>query len=782
MLDKQNEKQKKKKFSLFCCFSSNKSAKKRKEKNNSHNNRSNTNKTNISEQNINIKVNNFSIEDKKFVMKNLNNQNINNSKISLNSNKKEDTKKSEKTKEKIKEKEKVKIINNDEVNYLKKSHTLEGIISNKEENEEKNKILKLSSFNANINNGNKKERYINICPIDKNYEKNKNYFLENSDLIENNLFSNKEEEINEIKKENINIIIENLSLNSSDNNSINKRKINHNESLAIMEKIKQIPHLNNQDDDTVNIYGNSSFNRTNKLDEIKIKEKDILNNTFNIELNKNSIIKITIKKEQKESNNNRTYSFVFNKENYNNDFNINLNIEKHNKNSSICIDNSKIKLDLSKKIKDNDDINDKNNNSLIENKPERIKKLNIIKISDKNIGPKNIPKKIKNCKSFNLLHYVKIEKLGKKIDYNNKTGSYSILNFENNKIEFNFKYKKKSNITYFNNNFINTDKEENTKIKIDKEKTVSAISHNDFNNNVNNDYNIINNEMIAIENENNLNYINKEKYFSNFSNKEINNTKTEEKFIIENADSKSEEQIKEINENKDEKKDQDLNNVKSKLDEEKEKMKEEEENIKDFEGEIEDEQDDLDEISRKINDSKSIISNYIIAPLTGIQDLKSYAPSLCSKSEFKDNISNVNDLNSNKCGGFIIPFGINETEIEIMNENGKEFKSFIETPRASGTYNKRFTHKNINYNNSNGNIKYSNNSSKSMNHKMKSICDKINSNTNEIQKYNEKIILIDEKIKHYEEYNKKYELWIEKEEEESQFLINMLNFLNNQRK
>ena len=440
---------------------------------------------------------------------------------------------------------------------------------------------------------------------------------------------------------------------------------------------------------------------------------------------------------------------------------------KYNKNSTTFIDNSKIKLDLSKKLKDNDNINEKNI-SFIDNKPERISKLNIIKISDKNIVPKNISKTIKNCKSFKFPHYVKIEKLGKEIDYNNKTGIYSVLNFENNKIEFNFKYKKNNN----NCKFLNKD----------KEKKVSVISKNDFNNNINNNFNIVNNEMPATENENNLNYINKEKYFSNFSNKEINNTKNEEKFIIENADSKSEEQIKEINENKNEKKDKDLNKVKIKLEEEKEKMKEEEENIKDFEGEIEDEQDDLDEISRKINDSKSIISNYIIAPLTGVQDLKSYAPSLCSKSEFKDNISNVNDLTSNKGVGFIIQPGTKEEEIEIMNENGKEFKSFIETPRASGTYNKRFNHKNINCNNSNGNIKYSNSSNKSMNHKMKSICDKINSNTNEIQKYNEKIILIDEKIKYYEEYNKKYELWIEKEEEESQFLINMLNFLNNQRK
>jgi flagellar motility protein MotE (MotC chaperone) len=320
--------------------------------------------------------------------------------------------------------------------------------------------------------------------------------------------------------------------------------------------------------------------------------------------------------------------------------------------------------------------------------------------------------------------------------------------------------------------------------------TTKKISNKNI---INNQINLNNIDIIPTienENENNLNYINKEKYFENYSNKEENNSKISEKFIIENANSKVDEEIiKENTKNKN----RDVGNenkisknnaskVNIKLEEEKKKIKEVEENIKDFEAEIEDEQDSLDEESHKINDSKSIISNYIIAPLTGIQDLKSYAPSLYS--EFKDNISNVNDLISNKEGGFSFPPGTNETEIEIMNENGKGFKSFIETPRASGTYNKRFTHKNINYNTTNTNtqIKYSNSSNKSINQKIKNICDKINRNTNEIQKMNEKIINLEEKIKIQEEYNKKYELWIEKEEEESELLINMLNFLNNQRK
>ena len=120
----------------------------------------------------------------------------------------------------------------------------------------------------------------------------------------------------------------------------------------------------------------------------------------------------------------------------------------------------------------------------------------------------------------------------------------------------------------------------------------------------------------------------------------------------------------------------------------------------------------------------------------------------------------------------------NETEIEIMNENGKDYSSFIETPRASGVYNKRLKYKNSNYNfNINNTYNF-----KNMNIKMKKISDKIEQNAKEIQKTNEKINKLDEQIKEYEKFNKQYEIWIEKEEEESEMLINMINYLNNNTK
>ena len=226
-----------------------------------------------------------------------------------------------------------------------------------------------------------------------------------------------------------------------------------------------------------------------------------------------------------------------------------------------------------------------------------------------------------------------MEKLGSAIDFNTRTGKYSVTNFENNNIYFNY------------NKHLNTIFKEENKIN-DKEKTISINSKKDVNQNlINNETNKNNIEKTPTI-ENNLNYINEDYFTSN--NKKFNpDSNEEEKFIIENSNSDIDETI---NDNKKNIKDNNLNNDKNK-----EMIKEDKENIKDFEVEIEDEQDDIDEESRKINDSKSIISNYVVAPLTGINDFRSYTPSLCSKSEFKDNISNINNLTSNKDAILISP-------------------------------------------------------------------------------------------------------------------------------
>ena len=201
-------------------------------------------------------------------------------------------------------------------------------------------------------------------------------------------------------------------------------------------------------------------------------------------------------------------------------------------------------------------------------------------------------------------------------------------------------------------------------------------------------------------------------------------------------------------------------------------------NILDLEGDIED-ADIEEEGSKKINDTKSIMSNYIVNPLMGIKSFQKPDFNFNFRDS-KENFSNFNnEIMSNK-GSFFPPnaSNYNDTEIEIMNENGKEFSSFIETPRASGVYNKKYRYKNSNLNfNMNNTYNF-----KNMNIKMKNIRDKINQNAKEIQNTNEKINKLDEKIKEYEKLDKQYEIWIEQEEEENEFLVNMLNYLNNNRK
>ena len=180
-----------------------------------------------------------------------------------------------------------------------------------------------------------------------------------------------------------------------------------------------------------------------------------------------------------------------------------------------------------------------------------------------------------------------------------------------------------------------------------------------------------------------------------------------------------------------------------------------EEEIDDEDIEIDDEncEDDL-----KIHDTKSIVSSYIFSMpkmMKGINDSMSYAPSLISKSDIQ---SNLMRMNSNKKIR-IIPPNINndDSEVEITNENGEGFKAFIESPHSSYFNNKK--------------DKYKENS------QFKAVYEKIQKKDKEITKLKDKINHINNLIQSYHNENKKYEKWIEKEENEGEFLRQMLNFL-----
>ena len=163
----------------------------------------------------------------------------------------------------------------------------------------------------------------------------------------------------------------------------------------------------------------------------------------------------------------------------------------------------------------------------------------------------------------------------------------------------------------------------------------------------------------------------------------------------------------------------------------------------------------------KINDdTHSVVSSYVLSVpkmISGINE--SYAPSVYTRSEFKDNASNFLPTEGSNAVR-IIPSGINDTEFEITNENGEGFRALIETPRSNANYIKKA--RDYSY----------------TNHQLRDIDEKIHRKEKEIKTLNEKINQIMSKIQRCEEENKKYDRWIEKEESEGEMLRHMLNFLN----
>ena len=702
-----DKKPQKKKFSFFCCFCTNdERRKKRKEKHNSQSISSPGIKTNLSELNSNIKVKDLSIEENLNKLKIEKKQNEDNTKICSSFINEEN-----KTNKNLEIQKNLNEFNNSTNN--KKSNNL------KKENKIKrlNTISNILHNSSSVNNSNNIKKTI-INNNDKNISLNENLYLKKNDysykILDNkNPISSKEQIISEKSNENIyqnNII----NLKNNINNNIDNNFIT---SLSSFDKIEQKNNINIQEnDDNVNIYSenNSSLNDMNKLSHINSTKKEIfmINNELKLLKNPNIIFKHK-KNDFNENNKNKTDSIIY-IENDNNDFCTYLNMDKQYKNTTISIPYNKYKLNLSSRR------NKENNPTAIYTKPTNDKNLNTIKASDILTTFPYIPNRFKYCHSLKLNEKNKTQGSDTQKDFNYITERFTISKNEKNSIKINFNNKKGKNI--FN--------EENS--KIDKEKTI-VLNYQNKTKKIK-PQNIINLSFPKIENE--LHYINISDYFGDNSQKGITSNNIDEKqndnskILITNSLTK--ESKKEINNNN-------FINL-----EEKKKIIEEEENIKDFEVEIEDEQDDLEE-NKHINNSKSIIPNYFITtPLIGNKDMNSYVPSLYSKRNFKDNISNLNDLTNNRFGGFLNAPGLNDTEFEIMNENEKKFKAFIETPRPTENYNKRFTHKNINYNTYNN--AFNNNCisyNKSLKQKMKSIYDKINNNSEEIHELNEEIVKID---------------------------------------
>ena len=659
---------------------------------------------------------------------------------------------------------------NNSIKNISKPSVKEFFLSNEQEPEKKegnsNKENNIYSNNSNNN---------------ISYHKNKNTFLNENNNINFSVISEKMNIKNKSITENMNKnILENLNKkNNKQNiykNTSNKTyKTNNNNIISnnetSIEKGFFVEKSENKDNDECIKYENNNENNNETYSNDNVNIYDNNNRSYN----KESEIKNNKKNLYKKKD---SYMFNYNIKNnyYPTEFNLSLtsNTKKNNNINSVINFEPKLNLFVNNFLDNKSNCNIQNkDDTIIMKEPTIQQEINII--------PQKTKYKLNYSKSYNNLN--KKNNLYKldNINIKNRSGIFFIsqnnlnLNqsFSETKIKFGFKYEKiPINITEIKHDEleISITKEKNMTFndKKNKSQNKAYIDNNllkfKTDEKINKKINILSKSQKDFDNiEYKLNYID-ENYFK------VKNNNTNNTNIIKNEINKDKENI-------------DINNNINKNNEKEKEKNLIANNILDLEGDIESV--DEEEESKKINDSKSIISNYIISPLLPHNEkIRSNTQSIFSRTdlnfnfrEFKENISNFNEIMSNK-GSFIPNSNYNETEIEIMNENGKEFSSFIETPRASGVYNKKIKNKNTNYNfNMTNTYNF-----KNMNLKMKKIKDKINQSAKDIQKTNEKINKLDEQIKEYENCSKQYEMWIEKEEEESEILINMINFLNSNRK
>ena len=169
--------------------------------------------------------------------------------------------------------------------------------------------------------------------------------------------------------------------------------------------------------------------------------------------------------------------------------------------------------------------------------------------------------------------------------------------------------------------------------------------------------------------------------------------------------------------------------------------------------EMEDEVGSIDEFNNT-NDNRSVISSYIFDSVRPTETTKSYSSSLFGRSESNDLISNYNDFMSNK-GMRIFPVDM------INNSNSKEIEIRMDYNRQQS----RQSNSSKNYL-----IACQMNRISKLKEKItqkdkiiRNKCDSINNMKNKIQKIDKE--------------QKQYERWLEKEKEENENLIYLLNFL-----
>ena len=162
--------------------------------------------------------------------------------------------------------------------------------------------------------------------------------------------------------------------------------------------------------------------------------------------------------------------------------------------------------------------------------------------------------------------------------------------------------------------------------------------------------------------------------------------------------------------------------------------------------EVDDEVGSIDEFNNA-NDNRSVLSSYIFSSVRPTDSNKSFASSIYGRSDSQELGSNFNEIMSNK-GMRIFP-------VELNNTNNKEIEIRMDTlHRNSKNY-------------------FVNLRMKEIKKKKEIISEKeklIKNNYDSIEK-------MKKKIENMENEERQYERWIEKEEEENENLIYLLNFL-----
>ena len=742
-MENSNSKPKKKSFSIFCCFSTNDKGRRKKRKNKQEeNNKLQPEEKSIAniQQNATVKEISNSNNNEKF--KNEKNKIYGKFEIPLNEN------------------------NNSRILSPKQNISNTLIINN---------IINISNVDLKKITTYKSDD-INFKAISTNIEDKKLSIINNKD--NNNISAKKEENNNNIgnlseikSNKNINNIHseKDFPLKELNENNNNIKPFDNNTNNNLTNKNMSLNHKGTQSFTQSDINKMNLYN-SNKNNNIIIKNQMLSNDELNHKLNKSQFLNNDNDINIGEYNNNIFVEVTNNKDNNNSDYNNNKTNRYKNKDiylsNIIAFDKAKSSILPSFEQSNISIENNKNfstvyitqdakvNNNFYFSKPNKNTQKNTAIIKNNSKSQKSLGlDKVSNCS----------KKLNKDKESNNENLRKSFISDIEN-INKKYFHKTDKNLAPFQLN-ISINENNIKKYSSDVEPQLNYINNtlvthdNRINNNLMNKIATMNNDITESEDDKKENKEN-----NNLLNKNSNNNIIieEDNNISESANKNS----KSIDSNK--KSSHEILIIKeSKSNINDTQIQDAYENINCMEEEIEDEMGETDEINKNINDTRSIVSSYV----------KNY-PSVHENSVSlnRESLINFNEFIQNKITI------MDDTEIEITNENVKNFKNFIETPRASGVYNKGYNTC-IGYNNISPNkVNSFFNSNQILMREIEKLFQEINKNEDFINKTNEKINDIQGKMNAYEEWNKKYDSWIEKEEKESEVLIHMLNFLNKNKK